>query len=301
MPYARRPRPKRSAPRKKKVVKYNGNKIKLSKGEGLSKQEFTQIKKMLPRIEVKQAYVNQYQSHFANYLANGNNLCNFAILGRTIISGSLGTTTGCDFMQQGITDGSRIGNRISVKKLSLDVHINLDGQFTDSSVRPGPYIFRWWIYRCKGTLNGASEGGLTADNTDWSQWFDLGNDVYQAPTCTQTDLYNKVNTNLYTVHRQGQFLLQTDKQKTQTDSTFSTNLTQPMMQSDSKLYKHIHLDLTKYCAKQLKYQDDIPGVNNCTNDAMFFCCNFLRFDGELYTENVNAQITLLPRLIYTDC
>ena len=287
--------------RQKKVVKApNGNKVKLGSGEGLSKQEYTQIKKMLPTIEVKQAYVNQYQSHFANYLNNSNNLCNFAILGRALGGGSLGTTTGVDFMQQGITDGARIGNRIAPKKLTLDVHMNIDGNFTDSNSRPGPYIFRWWVYRVKGTLNAASEGGLTADNTDWSQWFDLGNDVYQAPTCRQTDLYNRVNRNLYTVYREGQFLLQTDKQKTQTDASFSTNLTQPMMQTESKLYKHFHLDLTKHCAKQLKYQDDIPGVNNCTNDSMFFCCNFIRFDGELYTENINAQLTIMPRLIYTD-
>lgn len=291
-------------PRQRKAVRQvkapNGNKITLSKGEGLSKQEFNQIKKMLPTVEVKQAYVNQIIAHFPNYVQNLSNLCNFVILGRSLISGSAGTTTGVDFMSQGITDGSRIGNRITPKKLTLDVHINIDGNYTDSSTRPGPFIFRYWIYKVKGTLNGASEGGLTADNTDWTQWYDLGNDVYQSPTCTQTDLYNRVNRNLYTVYREGQFLLQTDKQKTQTDPSFSTNLTQPMMQTESKLYKHLHFDLTKHCAKQLKYQDDIPGVNNCTNDSMFFCCNFLRYDGELYTEHVQAQITFMPRLVYTD-
>lgn len=256
---------------------------------------------MLPIIEVKQAYVPQVNAHFANYLNNGSSLCNFVVLGRSIISGSAGITYGPDFMAQGVGDGTRIGNRISVKKLTLDVHINIDGQFTDSSARPGPYIFRWWIYRTKGTLNGASEGGLTANNTDWSQWFDEGNDTYSAPLCTQTDLYNRVNRNLYTVYREGKFLMQTDKQKTQTDSTgFSTNLTQPMLQTESKMYKHIHLDLTKHCAKVLKYQDDIAGVLSCTNDSMFFCCNFLRYDGELYTENVNANITFMPRLLYTD-
>ena len=278
----------------------NGNKIALSKGEGLSLAEFKAVKKMLPAVEIKQAYNNQYQTYFANYLNNGNSLVNIAILGRSLISGSLGLTTGVDFMTQGVADGERIGNRITPKKLTVDIHVNIDGNQTASDVRPGPYIFRWWVYRVKGTLRGASEGGLLADNTDWSQWFDLGNDVYQALTCKQTDLYNRVNRNLYTVHREGQFVLQTDKQKTATDSSFATNLTQPQMMTESKLYKHIHLDLTKYCAKQLKYQDDIAGINNCTNDSMFFCCNFLRFDGELYTENVNAQVTLIPRLTYTD-
>ena len=152
--------------------------------------EFKAVKKMLPIFEVKQAYVPQINAHFANYLNNGNSLCNFVVLGRSIISGSAGITYGPDFMAQGVGDGTRIGNRISVKKLTLDVHINIDGQFTDSSARPGPYIFKWWIYRTKGTLNGASEGGLTANNTDWSQWFDEGNDTYAAPLCTQTDLYN---------------------------------------------------------------------------------------------------------------
>jgi len=262
--------------------------------------EFKAVKKMLPIFEVKQAYVPQVNAHFLNYIDGGNTLQNFVILGKSNISGSAGTTYGPDFMDTGVSDGTRIGNRISVRKLTLDVHINLDGTFTQTDARPGPYIFRWWVYRVKGTLNGASEGGLTANNTDWTQWFDEGNDTYTAPICQQTDLYNQVNRNLYTVYREGKFLLQTDKQKTDTGQGFSTNLTQPMMQSDSKLYKHIRLDLTKHCAKVLKYQDQIAGVLSCTNDSMFFCCNFLRYDGENFSEQVQANITFMPRLTYTD-
>jgi len=266
----------------------------------LSIAEFKAVKKMLPIFEVKQAYTPQVNSHFLNYIDQGGNLSNFVILGKSTNSGSAGTTYGPDFMDTGVTDGARIGNRISIRKLTLDVHINLDGTFTDSNARPGPYLFRWWVYRVKGTLNAGSEGGLVANNTDWKQWFDLGNDTYAAPDGTQRDMYNRVNRNVYTVYREGTFVLQTDKQKTDTGGGNSTNLTQPMMQSDSKLYKHIHLDLTKHCAKVLKYQDDIAGVLGCTNDSMFFCCNFIRYDGENFSEQVQANVTFMPHLLYTD-
>ena len=148
------------------------------------------------------------------------------------------------------------------------------------------------------------EGGLPLNqNQNWSTMYDDGNDIYTAPQSNVTDMYRHINKNFYTVHRQGRFVLQTQDRKTQTDpGGFSTNLTQPMLQSDSKAFYHIYLDLTKYVAKTLKYIDDPtqPQNTNCTNDAMFLTYTVVRYDNQPIVGNLTLNCTMVNTMLFTD-
>ena len=301
MPYARRPRTKR-APSKKKSVKFNGKKIKISKGEGLSKQEFTQIKKMLPRVETKMAPVGIFGVQSVPYQTS-NDLPNIPIIGQTTTT-SLGFTTGVDKIFQGTGDGQRIASRINVRKLSTNIQWCIDDAKSSTDLDPGPYQVRWLIYKVKNTYSAMGDGGLPqAQNSNWDTMYNDGNEQYTAPLGNITDMYRHINRDFYTVHRQGLFVLQTQDRKTQTDpSGFSTNLTQPMLQSNSKAFHHIYLDLTKYCAKTLKYIDDpnAPVNQNCTNDSMYLTYTVCRYDNQPIVGNLYLNCTMVNTLLYTD-
>jgi hypothetical protein len=179
MPYARKARRSR-APRKKKVVKFNGKKVKLSKGEGLSRQEFTQIKKMLPRVETKMAPVGIFGVQSVPYTVS-NELPNIPIIGQTTTT-SLGFTTGVDFIRQGTGDGERIGSRICPRKLTSHIQWCVDESKTDSSIDPGPYQVRWLIYKVKNTYSAMGDGGLPhSKNSNWKNIYNIFNDVYSPP------------------------------------------------------------------------------------------------------------------------
>ncbi len=133
------------------------------------------------------------------------------------------------------------------------------------------------------------DGGLPqAQNTNFKTMYNNGNEVYTAPLGLVSDMYRHINKDFYTIHREGQFVLQTTNKKTQTDASFSTNLSQPLFKSNSGAYHHVYLDLTKYCAKTLKYIDDpaAPVDQNCTNDSMYLTYTICRFDNVVIPDNV---------------
>ena len=298
MPYASRSRPKRSGPRKKKTVKYNGNKIKLSKGEGLSKQEFTQIKKMLPRVETKMAPVGIFGVRSVPYQTSGD-LPNIPIIGQTTTT-SLGFTTGIDFIRQGTGDGERIGSRICPRKLTSHIQWCVDEAKTDSSIDPGPYQVRWLIYKVKNTYSAMGDGGLPqAQNSNWKTMYNDGNEVYTAPIGNVTDMYRHINKDFYTVHRQGLFVIQPTQRKTEPNGDY---LTQPLLMPRGGAYHHVYLDLTKYCAKTLKYIDDpaAPVNQNCTNDSMYLTYTVCRYDNQPVEGNLVLNCTMINTLLFTD-
>lgn len=284
-----------------KVVKKapNGAKIKIDRRDksGLSLTEFKQIRKMLPKVEVKMAPVKILGMLTEPFVQNSV-LPQIPIIGQGI-SGNLGLTYGADKIRQGTGDGERIGASISVKKAHIHVQWCIDEQKTSPSIDPGPYQFRWFLYRTKGTLEPMGGGGLPLNvNQNWNAMYDLGNDNYVAPTSLVPDMYNKFNTNLYTIYKQGQFNLHTSQRKTEPAGDY---ITQPMMQSDNKVFKHLYLDVTKYIAKTLKYVDDpaLP-TNQCTNDALYLSYTFIRYDNQPVLESFLVNCTSLTTLYYTD-
>ena len=279
----------------------NGNKVKLASGEGLSKQEFTQIKKMLPRVETKMGPVGIFGVQSGSYQVTGD-LPNIPIIGQSI-AGSVGFATGCDYIRLGPGDGQRIGSRINVKRLHTHIQWCIDDAKSDSGLDPGPYQVRWLIYKTKNTYNAMGENGLPqAQNSNWDTMYDDGNDNYTAPIGNVTDMYRKINRNFYTVHKEGVFTLQTLNRKTQTDLSFSTNLVQPMLTPNGGAFHHIYLDLTKFSAKTLKYIDDPNAVinQNCTNDSMYLTYTVSRYDNQPIVGNIYLNCTMINTLYYTD-
>ena len=297
MPYARRSR-KRAAPRKKKSVKFNGNKIKLSKGEGLSKQEFSQIKKMLPRVETKMGPVGIFAVQSVPYQVSGD-LPNIPIIGQTTTT-SLGFTTGVDFIRQGTGDGERVGSRIAIKKLSTHLQWCVDESKTDAGIDPGPYQVRWLIYKVKNTYSAMGDGGLPqAQNSNWKTMYNDGNEIYTEPLGNVTDMYRQINKDFYTVHKQGLFVLQTVQRKIEPQGDY---VTQPMVKSNSGAFHHIYLDLTRFCAKTLKYIDDpnAPVNQNCTNDSMYLTYTVCRYDNQPIQGNLVLNCTMINTLLFSD-
>lgn len=287
---------------KKKVIKApNGAKVKLSKGEGLSKQEFTQIKKMLPRVETKMGPVGIFGVQSVPYQTS-NDLPNIPIIGQSI-AGSVGFATGCDYIRLGTGDGQRIGSKINVRKLTSHIQWCIDDSKSSSDLDPGPYQVRWLIYKCKNTYNAMGEGGLPqAQNANWKTMYDDGNDVYTPPQSNVTDMYRKINRAFYTVHKEGTFTLQTTDQKTAFGTIGSVNVTQPLLLPYGGAFHHTYQDLTKFCAKTLKYIDDPTAFinQNCTNDSMYLTYTIARYDNQPIEGNLYLNCTMVNTLYYTD-
>ena len=291
----KKPRQRKAA---RQVKAPNGNKIALSSGEGLSKREFTQIKKMLPRVEVKMAPVSIVITRSGNYNSTGQ-LPNIPIYGQGIAGSGSPFLYGVDKIRQGDGDGERIGSRISVKKLTSHIQFSIDTKYTDPTIDPGPYQIRWIVYRVKGTLVSMGSGGLPLGvNGNFKAMYDNGNDQYTAPAGDVTDMYRKINNNLYTVYKQGVFTLQTVERRRPLDDTTAI---QPMIQTDSKAFKHISLDLTAQSAKVLKYGDDPANpTNQCTNDALYFTWTVTRYDNYKIEQEFQLNCTMINTLLYTD-
>ena len=275
----------------------NGNAVKLGRGESLSLTEFKAVRKMLPRVETKMAPVSIFEVR-ENCYAVANVLPNIPIYGSGI-AGSASFVYGVDKIRQGAGDGQRIGSRISVKKLTSHIQFCIDTEATSPTIDPGPYQVRWFIYRVKGILQGMGAGGLPLNvNGNWKAMYDNGNDVYTAPSGGVNDMYRKINANLYTVYKQGVFTLQTPQRRSPLNDVDET---QPMLQSDSKAYKHISLDLTKLSAKVLKYGDDPANpTNQCTNDALYLTWTVVRYDNHKIDEAFQLNCTMVNTLLFTD-
>jgi len=144
------------------------------------------------------------------------------------------------------------------------------------------------------------EGGLPqAQNTNWKTMYDNGNDVYTEPVGNVTDMYRHINKNFYTVHREGLFTIQTTQRKTEPNGDY---LTQPLLKSQSGAFHHVYLDLTRFCAKTLKYIDDPTAQfnQNCTNDSMYLTYTVSRYDNQPIEGQFVLNCTMVNTLLYTD-
>jgi len=298
MPYKRRYSKK---PAKKKVVKAsNGNKVPIDTKDrsGLSLREYKAVKKMLPRVEVKMAPLGIFGVQSAPYTVS-NELPNIPIIGQTTITG-LGFVKGVDYITQGTGDGDRIGGRIYPKRLNSHIQWCVDENKSASDIDPGPYQVRWWIYRVKNTYSALGDGGLPqAQNTTFKTWYDDGNNQLTAPIGNVTDMYRRMNTSMYTIHKQGVFCIQPTQRRLAPSGEFSAI---PLLKGQSGAFHHVYVDLTRFCAKTLKYIDDpqAPIDQNCTNDAMYLTYTVSRYDNQPITQQFYLNCTMINTLYFTD-
>lgn len=281
----------------------NGNKIQVDRKDksGLSLREFKQIKKMLPKVEIKMGPVQNFGFYYAPYQFSSA-LPNIPIIGKSTAA-SVGLVEGVDWIKLGPTSGTRIGNKIYPKRITCDLQFSIDEDKSDTDLLACPYQIRWWVLRVKGTNNAPGEAGLdSGENSNWDAFFDCGNDDYRPPIGNVTDMYNKVNRNLYTVYKEGMFDLLPIFQKKQVGPSTYQNAMVPSL--NSKIFKHIHLDLTKYVAKTLKYNDDslYGGMYGCSNDALYITFNVIRYDNYPITPSGQMYVncTSVVKMDYTD-
>jgi len=286
----------------KKTRTYQGKKVKIDPRDksGLSNREFTQIKRLLPKIETKMGEVTNIGFLIAPY-QTGFQLANIPIIGEGVC-GSVGPVQGVDWIQQGTKDGQRVGGKIFPKSVITDLQFCIDEQKSASDLLQCPYQIRWWVIRVKGTNDPPGQGGLASGlNATWQSFFDLGNENYVAPQGNNTDVYNKVNRTLYTVYKEGTFQLIPVNCKHPIGGGLSDNIPTPSI--NSKIYKHIRLDLTKYVAKALKYSDDPlqPSFYGCNNDSLYITFNITRYDNQpIPGGSMYVNTTVVTKMTYTD-
>lgn len=278
----------------------NGNRVPIDNKDrsGLSLREYKAVKKMLPRVEVKMAPLGIFGVQSVPYTVS-NELPNIPIIGQTTITG-LGFVKGVDYITQGTGDGDRIGSRIFPKRLNTHIQWCVDESKTSPSIDPGPYQVRYWIYRVKNTYSALGDGGLPqAQNSNFKTWYDDGNNSLTPPIGNVTDMYRHINKSLYTIHREGVFCIQPTQRKTEPQGDY---LTQPLLMPRGGAYHHVYLDLTKYCAKTLKYIDDptAPIDQNCTNDAMYLTYTVSRYDNQPISEQFYLNCTMINTMYFTD-
>lgn len=265
------------------------------------KHDISTLKKKMPKTEVKMAPVQNIGFLIAPY-QTGFQLANIPVIGEGVC-GSVGTVQGVDWINQGNSSGTRVGAKVNPKKVIADLQFCIDEQKSSSSLLACPYQIRWWVIRVKGTNSPPGQGGLASGlNATWQSLFDYGNDIYNPPIGNVTDVYNKVNTTLYTVYKQGVFELLPLNQKQQVGGGYTENVTTPSV--NSKIYKHIRLDLTKYVAKTLKYTDDplFPTFYGCNNDSLYITFNITRYDNQPISPigSMYVNCTSVIKMTYTD-
>lgn len=282
-----------------KIKSYKGNAITIDTKDrsGLSIREYKQIKKMMPKIEVKLGPVTQKMCWIPMPFNASNLMYSFPIIGATDNTGSGGPMNGSDFLiSRGTGSGQRIGDRIAPRSVITNIHISVNPTHTSQSIPAGEYVCRWFLYRTKSSQFPVGQGG--PNNVDFGQWFDQGGDVNTPPNSNVTDFYQLVNKNVYTVYKEGRFTFQIEVIKTPPNGDL---VTQPMQSSKSVVHKHIRIDSTKYVAKVLKYNDDRDETNlGCTNDALFWTCLVSRADNEIMDDVLNVNVAFMTQLRYTD-
>jgi len=149
-------------------------------------------------------------------------------------------------IDQGTGQGERVGNSIRVKSLKLSGVIRILPHDAILNPNPVPHYIKFFFLTRKdtptdifGTLDGLLQYGNSSENP--------GNST------SLQNLYRPVNTDLWTIHTTKVFKIgYSNFGGTSADlgaQTFSNN--------DFKMNHFVNMDLTKYCTKHIKFNDNI--------------------------------------------
>lgn len=168
--------------------------------------------------------------------------------------------TGLIDIAQGPGDGERIGNKIRTKRLTMEYIIWPLQYNGTSNATPSPQEFKIWFFKDKVTTT------AVASPTSIQNFFDDGNTTI-TPTGSIPDLARPVNKLSYTlctsrVHKIGCATY---------GGTGINAASQSFANNDFKLNVRHKIDLTKYCAKIIQY-DDIASIPTCPVLQCWFEC-----------------------------
>jgi len=169
---------------------------------------------------------------------------------------------------QGVTQGTRIGNQIRIKKLMLNYVLrptNYDAVFN-------PSLLPSHIDMFLGYVNDVP--GLIPTNTDLTSLFQSGASSI-APVGTLRDLISVVNTDYWTIKKRWQHKLGFSAN----NGTGGSVAGQYYQNNDFKLNIVKKLDITKFVHKNLKFND---GTQTIQGDNLYFFYQAVAANGVAY-------------------
>jgi len=181
------------------------------------------------------------------------------------------------FVPQGVENGQRIGNRISTKRLLLRYTLHNSGYNATTNSIPFPQIVRLFFFKIKGnTTAPPALGDLVGIN---AQFFDSNIVNAGGFTGSIPDLNQVINGDAYTyiTHRTHKIGYAENTQQPSTNYANGAN-------NDFKLSVVSQIDLTKYCSKQIRYDD----LGDCLTPPIWCVIQTLNANG------TTSAITQLP-------
>jgi len=188
---------------------------------------------------------------------------------------------------QGVGAGSRIGNQIKVRRVTLNYILRPTGYNVSNNPFPQPTHIQLFLGYVKGVPGEIPSSG------DFNNLFQAGNTV-QAPTGLLNDLVTEINKDYWVIKKRWTHKLGFSNYQ----GTGGAVDSQYLANNDFKLNILKKLDITKLCPKVLRFNDN-NGTVSGTN--LFFFYSAMNASGGAMTSLVTpCNITYWINMEYED-
>lgn len=241
-----------------------------------------QIAKLNNSRETKTATQLGTNVLFGNY-----NIGAFGTVANTLTVIPLGPADTSMEILQGVTQNSRIGNKIETKSLKVKAMFSPMYYDATNNPEPKPCVVKVWILTQKNQILGAPE-------PSFSEFFQAG-DTATAPHGNTLDTFLAINKDVYTVYARRTYkvgnsgVVKPGNASGQNSQNFANN--------DFKLSARMNLDLTKHCLKYQTYNDNAPEP---TGRGLFMVIEAVSADGYNYNTGYPVQMSYQQDYKYTD-
>lgn len=197
----------------------------------------------------------------------------------------LDTSFAYQSIAQGTGEGDRVGNEINLSQFRFSYVINYNAAVSQ------PQFVRMWVLTYKFDPNNATTADVWSglQTAIGNNFFDNGNSS-GGMLGTLLDLISPVNTDVWTVHKCRTFKIGTSTAPSG-GATFGNN--------DFKFAVKGHVDLLKYHAKKVKYNDT---ATTSFNKKIFIVFECLAADGTIVLDTAanRCQINYFYNVKWTD-
>lgn len=224
-------------------------------------------KKPMVSLAVKKYVKRTMAVATENKEVNWNNLLNFGNIqnNSTMYAYPMLPYTGFGTIGQGITQGTRIGNEIKIRKVMLKYVLTSRGYDVGSNPFPSPTVVQMFLGRlrgCPGEIPAAS---------DFNNLFQLGAGVL-APAGNISDLISNINKDYWDIQKGWTYKIGYAGY----NGTGAIAANQYFNNNDYELNVIRRMDITQYVQKTLKFND---GNNTTSGKNLFFFFQALNAQG----------------------
>jgi len=176
--------------------------------------------------------------------------------------------TGLWSIGQGVTQNTRVGNKIKVRRVTLNYTIRPNPYNVTTNAIPQPCEVELYLGRLK------QASGILPTNLDVAQLYQLGNSAL-APQGNLLDLISDINTDFWTIKKRWRHKVG------YADYTGSgpNVVTQYYSNNDFKLNIVKKMDITKFCPKTITFNDS---TNSPMGDNLFFFFQAVASQGDTF-------------------